>query len=83
MFLDPEDEHVGIVTDYTTPALTDFIKLIISSYLSIPYRDTQCGYACSDHGSATRNGFPGSFVIESEFKRLTSIFTAPWILWTD
>ncbi|CAD6613789.1 BAH_G0012310.mRNA.1.CDS.1 [Saccharomyces cerevisiae] len=66
---DPEDEHVGIVTDYTTPALTDFIKLIINSYLSIPYRDTQCGYACSDHGSATRNGFPGSFVIESEFKK--------------
>ncbi|KOH01231.1 putative aminopeptidase DI49_0588 [Saccharomyces eubayanus] len=65
----PKDEHVGIVTDYTTPALTDFIKLIIDSYLSIPYRDTECGYACSDHGSATRNGFPGSFVIESEFKK--------------
>ncbi|QHS72603.1 putative aminopeptidase SPAR_D06020 [Saccharomyces paradoxus] len=66
---EPEDEHVGIVTDYTTPALTDFIKLIVDSYLSIPYRDTKCGYACSDHGSATRNGFPGSFVIESEFKK--------------
>ncbi|CAI4059216.1 putative aminopeptidase SKDI_04G6230 [Saccharomyces kudriavzevii IFO 1802] len=66
---DPEDEHVGIVTDYTSPALTNFIKLIIESYLLIPYRDTECGYACSDHGSATRNGFPGSFVIESEFKK--------------
>ncbi|CAI4056366.1 hypothetical protein N7582_000598 [Saccharomyces uvarum] len=65
----PEDEHVGIVTDYTTPALTNFIKLVIDSYLSIPYRDTECGYACSDHGSATRNGFPGSFVIESVFKK--------------
>ncbi|EJS42215.1 YDR415C [Saccharomyces arboricola H-6] len=66
---DPEDEHVGIVTDYTTPALTDFIKVIINSYLSIPYRDTECGYACSDHGSATKNGFPGSFVIEGEFEK--------------
>ncbi|CAI4038273.1 hypothetical protein SMKI_04G6150 [Saccharomyces mikatae IFO 1815] len=66
---DPEDEHVGIVTDYTAPALNDFLKLVVDSYLSIPYRNTKCGYACSDHGSATRNGFPGSFVIESELKK--------------
>ncbi|CCD22569.1 putative aminopeptidase NDAI_0A04120 [Naumovozyma dairenensis CBS 421] len=67
--MDPEDEHVGVITDYTTPGLTDFIKLIIDSYLAIPYVETTCGYACSDHGSATKNGFPASFVIEGEFKK--------------
>ncbi|CDO94475.1 unnamed protein product [Kluyveromyces dobzhanskii CBS 2104] len=66
---DPEDEHVGVITDYTTPGLTDFVKLIIQKYLDIPYVETQCGYACSDHGSATKNGFPASFVIESEFDK--------------
>lgn len=66
---DPEAEHVGVINDYTTPALTDFIKLIIENYLDIPFVETQCGYACSDHGSATKNGFPAAFVIESEFKK--------------
>lgn len=66
---DPEHEHVGVISDYTSPNLTDFIKLIIESYLDIPYVETQCGYACSDHGSASRNGYPASFVIESEFKK--------------
>lgn len=63
---DPNDEHVGIIIDHTTPQLTDFIKLIINSYLSIPFRESKCGYACSDHSSATKNGYPAAFVIESQ-----------------
>ncbi|SCU95124.1 LADA_0G13652g1_1 [Lachancea dasiensis] len=66
---DPQKEHVGVVTDYTTPGFTLFIERIIDEYLNIPYIETTCGYACSDHGSATRNGFPAAFVIESEFSR--------------
>lgn len=64
---DESDEHVGIITDYTTPSLTNFIKKVAENYLSIPYKETSCGYACSDHGSAIKNGFPASFVIESQF----------------
>lgn len=67
--LDKHDEHVGIVTDFSDAGLIDFLKLMVNSYLSIPYRETQCGYACSDHGSATRNGFPSSFVLESEYDK--------------
>ncbi|CCE65124.1 hypothetical protein TPHA_0J03040 [Tetrapisispora phaffii CBS 4417] len=66
---DPENEHVGVITDYVNSELTDFIKVIVNSYLSIPYVETKCGYACSDHGSATRNGYPSAFVIESDFKK--------------
>lgn len=66
---DEKNEHVGVIVDYTDKNLTDFVKLVIDSYLSIPYIETKCGYACSDHGSATKNGYPGSFVIESEFKQ--------------
>lgn len=64
------DEHIGIVTDYTSPGLVDFVKVIINSYASIPYRETTCGYACSDHGSATKNGFPAVFVLESEYGKV-------------
>lgn len=62
---DKDDEHVGVITDFTEPGFTKFIELIIDSYLTIPYRECTCGYACSDHSSATKNGFPASFVLES------------------
>ena len=29
---------------------------------------TKCGYACSDHASARKYGFPSAFVIESAFE---------------
>lgn len=30
--------------------------------------ETKCGYACSDHASASKAGYASAFVIESEFK---------------
>lgn len=39
-----------------------------SQYCSIPYVLTKCGYACSDHASASKAGYPSAFVIESDFK---------------
>lgn len=69
--MDPNDIHMGLIGDYTTPGLNSFIKMIIDNYCAIPYHETECGYACSDHASAIEHGFPASFVIESEMK-LTS-----------
>ncbi|CAB4253710.1 similar to Saccharomyces cerevisiae YDR415C Putative protein of unknown function [Maudiozyma barnettii] len=65
---DLKNEHVGVIADYTDARLTLFIRTVIDNYLSIPYVETKCGYACSDHSSATKNGYPSSFVIESELK---------------
>jgi leucyl aminopeptidase len=61
-------EHVGVISDYVSVGFTEFIKIVIESYLSIPWVETECGYACSDHASALKNGYPSSFIIESEFK---------------
>ncbi|KAK5686269.1 Leucine aminopeptidase 1 [Elasticomyces elasticus] len=63
-----EPESVGVITDFVSPALTDFIKLIVDTYCEIPYVETKCGYACSDHASASKAGYPSAFVIESDFK---------------
>lgn len=30
--------------------------------------DLECGYACSDHASASKAGYPSAFVIESSFE---------------
>jgi leucyl aminopeptidase len=63
-----EPESVGVITDFVDPALTEFIKTIIDEYCDVPYVLTKCGYACSDHASASKYGYPSSFVIESDFK---------------
>lgn len=61
-------EEVGVITDFTDPSLTEFNKQLIDKYLSIPYVETQCGYACSDHASWGKAGYPSSFSIESSFE---------------
>lgn len=63
-----EPESVGVITDFVDPGLTEFIKEIITEYCDIPYILTKCGYACSDHASASKAGYPSAFVIESDFK---------------
>jgi leucyl aminopeptidase len=63
-----EPESVGVITDFVDPGLTAFIKEVITEYCDIPYIETKCGYACSDHASASKAGYPSAFVIESDFK---------------
>jgi len=62
-----KEESVGVITDFVDPALTEFIKEIVTEYCEIPYIETKCGYACSDHASASKAGYPSAFVIESAF----------------
>ncbi|RPA87780.1 Zn-dependent exopeptidase [Ascobolus immersus RN42] len=62
-------ESVGVITDFVSKPLTDFIKKIIEEYCDIPYVETECGYACSDHASASKAGYPSAFVIESSFDK--------------
>lgn len=63
-----QPESVGVITDFVSPALTDFVKVVIETYCQIPWVETKCGYACSDHASASKAGYPSAFVIESDFK---------------
>ncbi|EWC43980.1 leucine aminopeptidase 1 [Drechslerella stenobrocha 248] len=58
-------ESLGVITDNVDKDLTAFVKKVIAAYCSIPAVDTRCGYACSDHASANKNGFPSAFVIEA------------------
>ncbi|KAI1394033.1 Zn-dependent exopeptidase [Hypoxylon trugodes] len=60
-------ESVGVITDFVDPGLTTFIKKVIEEYCEIPWVETKCGYACSDHASASKAGYPSAFVIESTF----------------
>ncbi|CAG8622855.1 4045_t:CDS:2 [Ambispora gerdemannii] len=59
-------ESFGIVTDHVDRNLTDFVKSLIDEYTDIPWANTKCGYACSDHASWRKAGYPSAFVIESK-----------------
>jgi leucyl aminopeptidase len=58
---------IGVVTDYTNPALTAFIRKLVTTYTDLGFTNTACGYACSDHASWYREGFTDAFVFESTF----------------
>jgi len=58
----------GVVTDFTNAQLTTFIRQLINAYIgSGRWTNTACGYACSDHASWYRAGYPAGFVFESTF----------------
>ncbi|KIY49546.1 peptidase [Fistulina hepatica ATCC 64428] len=61
-------EKVGIITDFVDAGLTKFNMELVDTYLDIPYVETKCGYACSDHASWMQAGYPSSFTIESSFE---------------
>ncbi|KAK2760325.1 Leucine aminopeptidase 1 [Arachnomyces sp. PD_36] len=63
-----EEESVGVITDHVDEALTEFVKQVVGAYCDIPYVLTKCGYACSDHASASKYGYPSSFVMEAEMQ---------------
>ncbi|KAJ8523501.1 hypothetical protein ONZ45_g16 [Pleurotus djamor] len=65
-------EEVGVITDFVDPSLTNFNKQLVETYLSIPYVETKCGYACSDHRIDISDEF--SFEHMLEFSKLAVAF---------
>jgi len=61
-------EEAGIIMDFVDPALTKFNIELVDMYLDIPSVETKCGYACSDHASWGKAGYPSTFTIESSFE---------------
>ncbi len=65
-FLGSEDK-IYVLTDHVDPALTEFTKKLVDAYAGVPWSTTKCGYACSDHASWTKKGFPSSMAFEAAF----------------
>lgn len=63
-WLPPSGPTVGIITDYSDPDLTRFLKQVITEYTTLSVGDTSCGYGCSDHASYTKAGYRSCFAIE-------------------
>ncbi len=61
-------ETVGLVSDFVSTPLTEFIGLLVDEYLDIGYTQTKLGYAGSDHASWTKIGADSAFAIEATFE---------------
>ncbi len=57
--------EIGIISDYTNAGQNTFLAKIIDEHLKISWKYTTCGYACSDHASWNKAGYPASFPFES------------------
>ncbi|MGZ3695334.1 MAG: M20/M25/M40 family metallo-hydrolase, partial [Bdellovibrionota bacterium] len=55
-------------TDYTSTWLQNYFKAMNEAYLKVQIVDDQCGYACSDHASWYRQGYPSVFPFEAPFE---------------
>ncbi|KAF9454261.1 aminopeptidase [Macrolepiota fuliginosa MF-IS2] len=59
-------EVFALEADYIDEGLNTFLKQLITTYASIPWAmDIPCGYACSDHASWYKQGYPSSFPYEA------------------
>jgi bacterial leucyl aminopeptidase len=69
-FKSPKDSSpLYLIADNTTASVTDFTKQLLVKYLGMKNAAvTNCGYACSDHASWFRAGYPVAFPFESSME---------------
>jgi leucyl aminopeptidase len=65
MFPTKSNPDVGIVTDFTDPALSQLLRTLVPVYTTLKSKDFKCGYGCSDHASYNRAGYPSAIPFES------------------
>jgi len=61
------NEPIGIITDYTNPQVSEFLRLLVDTYSDLSWGNTKCGYGCSDHASWTKYGYRSGFPFETAF----------------
>ena len=58
--------EVVIMTDNTNASQNEFLKELLQTYVRyVTIQTDMCGYACSDHASWTRQGYPASNPFEA------------------
>jgi len=54
----------GLYSDYVNSDLTRFVGTLVPVYSNLKVTKTSCGYACSDHASWNKAGFPACYPAE-------------------
>jgi leucyl aminopeptidase len=59
--------RITFITDHVSRELTTFVEKLSDEYVKAKWIEDKCGYACSDHASWTRAGYPSAFPFETAF----------------
>lgn len=62
--------RIASMTDFTSPWLRDYLKAINIAYLDVEILEDRCGYACSDHASWYKQGYPAIIPTEAKFDNM-------------
>jgi leucyl aminopeptidase len=65
------------MTDFTDLRLRTFLEEINRLYVGATFVNDRCGYACSDHASWHRNGFPTVMPFEAKFSQMNRQIHTP------
>lgn len=70
----PGSPKIAVQSDeFIDQPLTAFVKKLIKQYSKAEAGDAECGYACSDHASAHRAGYPSAMIGESSYIKGTPL----------
>jgi len=58
------NKRFKLISDYTDPELTQFVRTLIDNYTSFKWFNDKCGYGCSDHASYNKVGYRSAFPFE-------------------
>jgi leucyl aminopeptidase len=58
-------DQIVFMTDFTNPELTKFSQKLMDTYVKAVWSTDQCGYACSDHASWNKAGYPAVMPFEA------------------
>jgi leucyl aminopeptidase len=58
-------DQIVFMTDFTSPELTQFSQKLLDTYVKAKWSTDKCGYACSDHASWTKAGYPSVMPFEA------------------
>lgn len=61
---------ISSISDFTSAWLRDYLLSINNHYLKVQIISDKCGYACSDHASWYRQGYPSLMPFESTTSRM-------------
>jgi leucyl aminopeptidase len=59
--------QVVFMTDFVSAELTQFSARLMDAYVKAKWSTDKCGYACSDHASWNKAGYPAVMPFESKF----------------
>lgn len=62
---------IGLIMDNTDSTLTSLMYELIERYTDLPVKETKCGYACSDHYSWHKAGYPAAALFEGYFGEMS------------